>query len=73
MADTLNAPASGRTARTCAQTLTPSWADKPVNSYAPAFRRRLAYVLADKARRRAELRARTLAVVLADHREGGAA
>lgn len=38
---------------------------------APAFRRRLAYVLADKARRRAELRARTLAVVLADHREGG--
>lgn len=45
-----------------------------VRAYIPRhYLRRLAYSLASKATRRAELRARAFAVVLADHREGGAA
>lgn len=52
---------------------TPGVAASAGRYLSPSFRRRLAYMLAGKARRSAELRARTLAVVLADHREGGAA
>ncbi len=72
MADTLTAPTLGRALRTSAQSLIPSWAGKPVSEYAPAFRRRLAHLLASKALRRVELRARTFGVVAAD-RKGGAA